>query len=181
MAGANIKIGANSSDFQRKMQDVTRQLKVTQSEFKLASESAKLFGNSTDQLKAKQGELENKLKGQNTILKMQKDSIKNLTKDIKGYKDANEELARKIEKAEKEQKEAVKTYGKGSKEVKALNDKLKTLKEQYAQNERAIGTCNKKIDTQTIKMNEAKISIERTKKAIEENNKALEKMGDKFA
>ncbi|MGL5245830.1 MAG: phage tail tape measure protein, partial [Sarcina sp.] len=46
---------------------------------------------------------------------------------------------------------------------------------------RAIGTCNKKIDTQTIKMNEAKISIERTKKAIEENNKALEKMGDKFA
>lgn len=181
MAGANIKIGANSSDFQKKMQDVTRQLKVTQSEFKLASESAKLFGNSTDQLKSKQGELENKLKGQNTILKMQQNGIKNITKDIKAYKDVNESLARKIKETEKEQKEAVKTYGKGSTEVKELNEKLKTLKEQYAKNEKAIESSNKKIDNQKIKMNEAKIAIEKTKKAIEDNSKALEKMGDKFA
>ena len=181
MAGANIKIGANSSDFQRQMKEVVNQLKVTQSQFGLASEKAKLFGNATDQLKAKQGELANKLKSQNTIVAMSRETIRQINKEIIGYKNSNEQLAKKIADTEKKQKEAVEVYGKGSKEVKELDNKLKELKEEYAKNERAIESSNKKIDTQKIKLNESEKAILHTKKAIEENNKALEKMGDKFA
>ncbi|WP_338598157.1 phage tail tape measure protein [Clostridium baratii] len=181
MAGANIKIGANSSDFQRQMKEVVNQLKVTQSQFGLASEKAKLFGNTTDQLKAKQGELANKLKSQNTIVAMSRETIRQINKEIIGYKNSNEQLAKKIADTEKKQKEAVEVYGKGSKEVKELDNKLKELKEEYAKNEKAIESSNKKIDTQKIKLNESEKAILHTKKAIEENNKALEKMGDKFA
>ena len=181
MAGANIKIGANSSDFQRQMKEVVNQLKVTQSQFGLASEKAKLFGNATDQLKAKQGELANKLKSQNTIVAMSRETIRQINKEIIGYKNSNEQLAKKIADTEKKQKEAVEIYGKGSKEVKELDNKLKELKEEYAKNEKAIESSNKKIDTQKIKLNESEKAILNTKKAIEENNKALEKMGDKFA
>ncbi|CUP72716.1 phage tail tape measure protein [Clostridium baratii] len=181
MAGANVKIGANSSEFQRQMKEVVNQLKVTQSQFSLASEKAKLFGNSTDQLKAKQGELANKLKAQNTIVAMSRESIRQINKEIIGYKNSNEELAKKIAETEKKQKDAVQTYGKGSKEVKELDDKLKELKEQYSKNEKAIDLSNKRMDQQKIKLSESEKAVLKTKKAIEDNNKALEKMGDKFA
>lgn len=181
MAGANVKIGANSSDFQRQMKEVVNQLKVTQSQFSLASEKARLFGTSTDQLKAKQGELSNKLKAQNTIVSMSREAIRQINKEIIGYKNANEQLAQKIADTEKKQKEAVQTYGKGSKEVKELDDKLKELKEQYAKNEKAIDGSNKRMDQQKVKLSEAEKAVLKTKRAIEDNSKALEKMGDKFA
>lgn len=181
MAGANIKIGANSGDFQRQMKEVVNQLKVTQSQFGLASEKAKLFGSATDQLKAKESELANKLKAQNTIVALNRETIRQLNKEVFNYKNTNSELAKKIEDTEKKQKEAVETYGKGSKEVKELDNKLKELKEQYAKNEKAIESSNKKIDNQKIKLNESEKAMMQTKKAMEENSKALEKMGDKFA
>ena len=181
MTGANIKIGANSGDFQRQMKEVVNQLRVTQSQFGLASEKAKLFGSATDQLKAKQNELANKLKAQNTIVAMSRETIRQINKEIIGYKNSNEQLSKKIADTEKKQKEAVQTYGKGSKEVKELDNKLKELKEQYAKNEKAIESSNKKIDNQKIKLNESEKAMMQTKKAMEENSKALEKMGDKFA
>ena len=50
MAGTNIRIGANSSEFQKQMSEVTRQLKLVSSECGVASQKAKLFGTAQDQL-----------------------------------------------------------------------------------------------------------------------------------
>ena len=56
MAGASIKIGASSSEFQKQMSEVTRQLKLLSSECGVASQKAKLFGTAQEQLAVKQKE-----------------------------------------------------------------------------------------------------------------------------
>lgn len=54
MPGTNIKIGANATEFQQQMKEVTRQLKLVSSECGVASQKAKLFSTAQDQLAVKQ-------------------------------------------------------------------------------------------------------------------------------
>lgn len=90
--GASIKISSDAKQFQQEMQKVTQDLKVMSSELSVASTKAQLFGSEQDKLSARSKELNNTIKGQNTILGLQKQSIQALTNDIQKYKDRNTEL-----------------------------------------------------------------------------------------
>lgn len=173
IAGANIKIGANSSEFQKQMGDVVKQLKVTQSEFGLTSERAKLFGSSTDMLKVQQEQLSSKIKTQNTVVALNREFIRNLNKDIVAYGDRNKELAVKIEETDRKHKEAIITYGKNSTEVKNLEDELSKLKASYDKNEKGIVSTNKRLDESKIKLNNNEKALLQARNALEEVEKKL--------
>ncbi|SHH50024.1 phage tail tape measure protein [Clostridium intestinale] len=173
IAGANIKIGANSSEFQKQMGDVVKQLKVTQSEFGLTSERAKLFGSSTDMLKVQQEQLSSKIKAQNTVVALNREFIRNLNKDIVAYGDRNKELAVKIEETDRKHKEAITTYGKNSTEVKNLEDELSKLKNTYDKNEKGIVSTNKRLDEAKIKLNNNEKALLQARNALEEVEKKL--------
>lgn len=173
IAGANIKIGANSSEFQKQMGDVVKQLKVTQSEFGLTSERAKLFGSSTDMLKVQQEQLSSKIKAQNTVVALNREFIRNLNKDIVAYGDRNKELAVKIEETDRKHKEAITTYGKNSTEVKNLEDELSKLKSSYDKNEKGIVSTNKRLDESKIKLNNNEKALLQARNALEEVEKKL--------
>lgn len=51
--GLGINVGMNSSSFQQGMSQISQRLKLAQSEFKQVSSSAGVFGNATEQLRAK--------------------------------------------------------------------------------------------------------------------------------
>ena len=70
MAGANIKIGASSSEFQKQMKEVTKQLKLVSSECGVATEKAKLFGSTQEKLSSIQKELTGKIQAQNQMIKL---------------------------------------------------------------------------------------------------------------
>ena len=176
-----VNIGANSADFQRQMKQVTQQLKSVQSGFNSASEKAKAFGSVTDQLKAKQAELANKIKSQNTIIAMNRDYIRQLNKDLATYKNNNTQLASKIADLEKKQQQATEQFGKGSKEVKELDTELSKLKNQYSANEKAIANCDNKITNQNTKLSENQKALYQTQKALKDVEKELNTTGSKFA
>ena len=79
---ANVKIGANSSDFQKQMKEMTQELKKVGSSFNLANTQAKLFGKSTDLLKSRQSELTSKMQIQNKMIDAQANNIKKLNGDL---------------------------------------------------------------------------------------------------
>ncbi|WP_288479993.1 phage tail tape measure protein [uncultured Clostridium sp.] len=170
---ANVKIGANTSSFQKQMSDMARQLKMLSSEFSVSATKAKLFGSVQDQLKAKQSELTAKIKVQNSMVELQQKVMSKLTGDLDKQKLKREELNKKITETTNKYKESVSATGKNSEESKKLKDELTKLKESYAQNEKAIDTTNKKLDTSQIKMNNVK-------KAVMENEKALEGVNSKL-
>lgn len=175
-----VNIGANSSDFQKQMKQVTQQLKSVQTCFSAASEKAKAFGSVTDQLKAKQSELANKIKSQNTIIAMNRDYIRQLNKDLVTYKNNNTQLASKIADLEKKQQQAVQEFGKGSTQVKELNTELNKLKNQYSANEKAIANCDNKITNQNTKLAENQKALYQTQKALKDVEKELNTTGSKF-
>ncbi|MDK0941215.1 phage tail tape measure protein [Clostridium perfringens] len=178
---ANIKIGANSSDFQKQMKEMTQELKKVGSSFNLANTQAKLFGSSTDILKSKQAELTSKMQIQNKIIEAQNNNIKKLNGDLDKQKSTQKDLSSKIEETTRKYKESVEATGKNSKESKELAKELKGLKEDYAQNTKAIDSNISKLNNAETKLNNSKKALLENKKALEEVNKELEKSKlDKF-
>ncbi|WP_242864621.1 phage tail tape measure protein [Clostridium botulinum] len=171
--GATLKVGASNSEFNKAMRDMTTQMKSVKSEFTLASTQAKLFGNITDQLKAKQAELTNKVKIQNDMLKNQDNQTKTLTQNIEKQKVKQTELATKIGETNKKYKESVSATGKNSEESKKLKAELDGLKTKYAQNDKAIDSNNRKLENAVIKMNGTKASLLENEKALDDINKKL--------
>ena len=173
MAGTNIRIGANSSEFQKQMSEVTRQLKLVSSECGVASQKAKLFGTAQDQLAAKQKELTAKIQAQTQMMKLHQDRVVNINSTIDKQKEKQSELAKKIEEVSKKHEENIKTTGKNSEESKKLGDELKDLKEEYAKNEKAIESSNNQLVNATTKMNNTEKAMLQNQKALEDVNKEI--------
>lgn len=173
MAGASIKIGASSSEFQKQMKEVTRQLKLVSSECGVASQKAKLFGTAQDQLAVKQRELTAKIQAQTQMLKLHQDRILSINSTIDKEKEKQSELAKKIEEVSKKYEESIKTTGKNSEETKKLGDELKGLKEEYAKNEKAIESSNNQLVNATTKMNNTEKAMLQNQKALEDINKEI--------
>ena len=128
MPGANIKIGASSSEFQKQMKEVTKQLKLVSSECGVATEKAKLFGNAQEKLSSIQKELTAKIQAQNKIIDIYKNRIVGINSEIEKEKSKQAELSKKIDDVTKKKKESIETTGKNSKETKALSEELAKLK-----------------------------------------------------
>lgn len=173
MAGANIKIGASSSEFQNQMKEVTRQLKLVSSECGVATEKAKLFGNAQEKLSSIQKELTAKIQAQNQIIGIYKDRIVGINSEIEKEKNKQLELSQKIEEVTKKKKESIETTGKNSEETKKLSEELRKLKEEYAKGEKAIENSNKKLVDATTKMNNTEKSMLQNKNALENINKEI--------
>lgn len=185
MAGANIKIGANSSEFQKQMKEVTTNLKLVSSECGVASEKAKLFGSASDKLGASQRELTSKLQAQNQIIRLYQDRIVGINSEIEKQKTKQTDLSKKIEDTTTKHKDSVEATGKNSEESKKLQQELSKLKEDYAKNEKAIDGSNKKLTDATVKMNNTEKALLQNQSALEEVNKSvsnikIDEMAEKF-
>ena len=96
-AGANVKVSANSSTYQQALKAARDSTKELASQFSLASTQAKLFGSTTDQLKAKQQELTAKIKAQKEITSLHHTEVERLTKVLSDQKGRQQELAAQLQ------------------------------------------------------------------------------------
>ncbi|MDM0735403.1 phage tail tape measure protein [Clostridium perfringens] len=161
---------------------MAQELKKVGSSYNLANTQAKLFGSRTDLLKSQQAELTAKMKIQNNMIKTQGDHLAKLNGDLDKQKSIQKDLANKIEETTRKYKESVEATGKNSKESKELAKELKGLKEDFAQNTKAIESNSNKLNNVETKLNNSKKALLENKKALEEVNKELEKSKlDKFS
>jgi TP901 family phage tail tape measure protein len=173
---ANVKITANSTEFNRQMSEMARELKKVKSSYSLANVQAKLFGSTTDILKSKQSELTSKINVQNNMIKTQSNHVKNLNKDLENQKNERDRLNSKIEETNKKYKDSVSATGKNSEESKKLKTELTNLKEAQAKNNNEIDSTIKKLDNAEIKLNNSKKQLLENEHALESVNKQLERV-----
>lgn len=173
MAGANLSVGIKHQEFTSGMRDMQTQLKNTKSEFNLASTQAKLYGTTTDQLKAKQADLTKKLELHNKQLQLLKDRSSAVTNDVGKLKDRQGDLSKEIEKTTQKYNDSVKATGKNSEESQKLKADLEKLKTEYNQNEKAIESKGKQLDTLNNKMNDTQAAILENADALDEVNQSI--------
>ncbi|MFR1707651.1 MAG: phage tail tape measure protein [Clostridium sp.] len=173
MSGIAVRVGANTSEFNRSMSAMKRDLKEVQSSFSVTGTQAKLFGSVTDQLKNKQSELTSKLNIQNNMLEKTKDYNTALKNKLGELNSENEKLKTKINETNKAYKDSVKATGENSEASLKLKKELDGLKQEYNKNGNEIEATDKKIQNNIITMNNSEKAIIETKKALEQTNKEL--------
>lgn len=173
MSGIAVRVGANTSEFNRSMSAMKRDLKEVQSSFSVTGTKAKLFGTATDQLKNKQSELTSKLGIQNNMLAKTKEYNTALKSKLSELNTENNKLKNKINETNKAYKDSVKATGENSEASLKLKKELDGLKQEYNKNSNAIEATDKKIQNNIITMNNSEKAIIETKKALEETNKEL--------
>ncbi|MDP4146114.1 MAG: hypothetical protein Q8936_16760 [Bacillota bacterium] len=172
---ASVKIGADTSDFQKQMAQVTNNLQRVTSECALASQKAELFGTSTEQLTAKQRLLSETINGSSQKVALYKEKIAALNSDTEKLNNRQNTLTSSIEKANKEYLASVQATGKNSAESKALAKDIANLESEYAKNEKAIARNETELTKAITAMNKEETAILKNKKALADSSNEVEK------
>ena len=181
-AGANVKVSANSSTYQQALKAARDSTKELASQFSLASTQAKLFGSTTDQLKAKQQELTAKIKAQKEITSLHHTEVERLTKVLSDQKGRQQELAAQLQTTKAAYEAEKKATGENSDSTQELAKQVKDLESQQKKLDSQIGSTEGKLQKATIAENNSQKATLELEKALEDTNKKLKNAAlDEFA
>lgn len=181
-AGANVKVSANSSTYQQALKAARDSTKELASQFSLASTQAKLFGSTTDQLKAKQQELTAKIKAQKEITSLHHTEVERLTKVLSNQKGRQQELATQLQTTKAAYEAEKKATGENSDSTQELAKQVQDLESQQKKLDSQIGSTEGKLQKATIAENNSQKATLELEKALEDTNKKLKDAAlDKFA
>ncbi|WP_199670981.1 MULTISPECIES: phage tail tape measure protein [Clostridia] len=180
MAGASLRIGANTSEFTSQMKSMLTQMKLVTSEYKVEAAQAKALGSQTDLLKAKQTELTAKIKLQTDAIKLQQTNLAAQKQKLTELQGAAQKLKEKVAELTKAYDESVKTTGKDSEESKKLKAQLEETKEAHAKAENAVKKQEDAIAKNTIKVNESRAALADQQTELKRTEEELNSTGKKW-
>ncbi len=180
MAGASLRVGANTSEFTSQMRSMLTQMKLVTSEYKVEAAQAKALGSQTDLLKAKKTELTAKIKLQTDAIKLQQTNLAAQKQKLTELQAAEQKLKEKVAELTKAYDESVKATGEDSEESKKLKAQLDETKEAHAKAENAVKKQEDAIAKNTIKLNESRVALAEEQAELKETEDKLESAGDEF-
>ena len=145
-----IKVGMDSTGFTGSISEINRQMRVLDSEFKNISAQAKMFGDTTQELQAKQD---------------------NLTKKI-------ELQSAKVQKLKEQYEQAKREKGENAKETQNLAIKYNNAEKALAQMQTALHDTTKKLEEQTDKTAQLQEKIKSFGESAKEVGSKLNSAGD---
>jgi len=180
MAGASLRVGANTSEFTSQMKSMLTQMKLVTSEYQVEAAQAKALGSQTDLLKAKKTELTAKIKLQTEAIKLQESNLKTQKQKLEELQTAEQKLKEKVAELTKAYEESVKTTGKDSEESKKLKAQLDETKEAHAKAENAVKKQEDAIAKNTIKLNESQAALTKEQTELKETEEELDNAKKKW-
>ena len=180
MAGASLRVGANTSEFTSQMKSMLTQMKLVTSEYKVEAAQAKALGSQTDLLKAKKTELTAKIKLQTDAIKLQQTNLTAQKQKLTELQATEQKLKEKVAELTKAYDESVKTTGKDSEESKKLKAQLDETKEAHAKAENAVKKQEDAIAKNTIKVNESTAALADQQTELKQTEEELNSAGKKW-
>jgi len=180
MAGASLRVGANTSEFTSQMKSMLTQMKLVTSEYKVEAAQAKALGSQTDLLKAKKTELTAKIKLQTDAIKLQQTNLTAQKQKLTELQATEQKLKEKVAELAKAYDESVKTTGKNSEESKKLKAQLDETKEAHTKAENAVKKQEEAIAKNTIKVNESTAALVDQQTELKQTEEELNSAGKKW-
>ena len=180
MAGASLRVGANTSEFTSQMKSMLTQMKLVTSEYKVEAAQAKALGSQTDLLKAKKTELTAKIKLQTDAIKLQQTNLTAQKQKLTELQATEQKLKEKVAELTKAYEESVKTTGEDSEESKKLKAQLDETKEAHAKAENAVKKQEDAIAKNTIKVNESTAALADQQTELKQTEEELNSTGKKW-
>lgn len=180
MAGASLRVGANTSEFTSQMKSMLTQMKLVTSEYKVEAAQAKALGSQTDLLSAKKKELTAKIQLQTEAIKLQEGNLAAQKQKLTELQTAEQKLKEKVAELTAAYEDSVKATGKDSEESKKLKAQLDETRETHAKAENAVKKQEDAIAKNTIKVNESRAALANQQAELKETEDKLESAGNEF-
>lgn len=180
MAGASLRVGANTSEFTSQMKSMLTQMKLVTSEYKVEAAQAKALENQTDLLKAKKTELTSKIKLQTDAIKLQETNLTAQKQKLTELIEKEDKAKQKVAELTKAHEDSVKATGKDSEESQKLNAQLEEAKEAHAKATNAVKKQEDAIAKNTVKLNESKAALTEQNTALKNTEEELTNAGKKW-
>ena len=173
MAGASLRVGANTSEFTSQMKSMLTQMKLVTSEYKVEAAQAKALGSQTDLLKAKKTELTSKIKLQTDAIKLQQTNLTAQKQKLTELIEKEDKAKQKVAELTKAHEDSIKATGKDSEESQKLNAQLEEAKEAHAKATNAVKKQEDAIAKNTVKLNESKAALTEQNTALKNTEEEL--------
>ena len=173
MAGASLRVGANTSEFTSQMKSMLTQMKLVTSEYKVEAAQAKALGSQTDLLKAKKTELTSKIKLQTDAIKLQQTNLTAQKQKLTELIEKEDKAKQKVAELTKAHEDSVKATGKDGEESQKLNAQLEEAKEAHAKATNAVKKQEDAIAKNTVKLNESKAALTEQNTALKNTEEEL--------
>lgn len=163
----------NSSSFQKKIQDVNKQIKLSESEFAKVSSSTKGFGTSLDGAKSKLENVTKKLDLQGKKVSTYKEEISKTQKTLGELTAKHGEQSKKLDEVKKKYEATCSTMGKNSEEAKSLKEEVDKLEKSKKTLETRIVSTNSRLTTLQTELNKSETDFNKLEDEVKDAEKAL--------
>lgn len=172
-ANASVKVSANSSAYQKAMQEARNATKELASEYKVAAAQAKVYGTASDQLKVQQQELTAKLEAQKKMTALHHSEVERLSAALVTQQQKQATVAEAVDKARAAYEKAKKETGENSEETKELKEQLEKLERQQRAVGDEISSTEGRLSRATTAENNSAAAAVELEGALRECNKEL--------
>ncbi|HAU85086.1 MAG TPA: phage tail tape measure protein [Lachnospiraceae bacterium] len=168
-----VSLILNSSSFAKQIQDVNRQVKLTESEFGKVASSTKDFASSMDGAKSKVKNLTDKLELQGKKVSLYQNEVNKTKTTLSELTKKYGEVDSKLASSNKKYDEACQKYGKNSKEAKALKDEIEKLDKSKQNLETRIVSTNGRLTSLQTELNKSETEFNKLDREVKDASESL--------
>ena len=175
-----VELGLKDSNFTSGIQNVNRQMKIVQQEFKNAGAGIKSFGTSIDGLKAKQAMLTQSIELQKQKVESYKKTFDESSRKLRENTKAQQELTQKVNAAKSAWEQSKKELGENAEETKQLGDEYKSLQKELNSTNSKIRSNATAVQNAEANMNKAEAELKQMKAELKSVGTEIDNQSNKW-
>lgn len=175
-----VELGLKDSNFTSGIQNVNRQMKIVQQEFKNAGAGIKSFGTSIDGLKAKQAMLTQSIELQKQKVESYKKTFDESSRKLKENTKAQQELTQKVNAAKSAWEQSKKELGENAEETKQLGAEYKSLQKELNSTNSKIKSNATAVQNAEANMNKAEAELKQMKAELKSVGTEIDNQSNKW-
>lgn len=178
--GMAVRIAMDSAPFNQGVQNLKRQIRVVNSNFKAGTAALGGFGSNLDNLKAKATALSQKISAQKQIVEKYQGQLEKSRKVLKSNSQEMLNLKSKLDASKKSWETSKQAIGANTEATKALEAEYKNLNQQYKDQKNMVVKATKSVDNYTIQTNKAKTTLSNMETELKSVNSEIDTHGNKW-
>lgn len=175
-----VELGLKDSNFTSGIQNVNRQMKIVQQEFKNAGAGIKSFGTSIDGLKAKQAMLTQSIELQKQKVESYKKTFDESSRKLRDNTKAQQELTQKVNAAKSAWEQSKKELGENAEETKQLGAEYKSLQKELNSTNSKIRSNATAVQNAEANMNKAEAELKQMKAELKSVGTEIDNQSNKW-
>ena len=182
MADRRVRVifGVEDTGMINTLQQMKKQIQLTNSELQLASQKVTTYGKNIQNLTEKKKVLTTQIQNVKKQMELYNQNIEKNSKKYEENKNKLTELTEKKKQLKEQIKEAEKQYGKESEEVSKLKEEMKTLNTEITDTKSKMDSNSNTITNYSKKLNEAEKNLVKLEGELRKTNEEIAKQQSGF-